>query len=204
MEKIWIACDLYGTYSSLSIEEKADFITYIEDYLKLSNKDNAIFSFVSTASCTDVRFYQQELKQLITLMDSNIEIGPYFGNDGYYLNNYNNEKTMFDSNKGLQLAKVLKNKSAFFKDSDQINEFIYIDDNPNFNILLMNRYLKDTKNIVDKATYILQKEDVKIANDSPFKFNKIVIPDRTFALDGIKKLVYDQYITAELDKKRYL
>lgn len=142
---IWICMDIYGTYESINNKYVSDskqqkvILFYLMDKIrKNKNCDEIMFSFSSTSDLDDVEKYYKEAEKIIKFCNkryqTQISLGPQMADNGYY-NPFINEK-IYDRKEEAKCQKMITFGNMLKNNNIEIEEVIYIDDNPAINVAL--------------------------------------------------------------------
>lgn len=198
--------DIYGTYESIdnkylneSKNQKIILFYLMDKIRKLNNCDEVVFSFSSTSDLEDIRKFYYDAFEIIdecnTKYQTNLSLGPQMGENGYY-NPYIDED-VYEFTKETKCQKMITIGGTLEENNYDIQEVIYIDDNPSINVaigVLDKRYqqvLIDSINLVligkgETGQEILKKLG---KNDDVNIYSQLSSENYEFAKEGLRKVL---------------
>jgi len=192
MKKTLLVCsDIFGTYSALNTRKQIEMLKNIDEIKTKLGLDQAVFSFVSTASCKEIEeVVNNNLLPVLEETKLGIEVGPHLGLDGYTYNGSDPRLFVKDTAKGVQMANLVDLFDTIIPKS-KVSHFIYADDAPNINPILFLTHIKNEDKNLESVTFLVKKNEfdgfIKIAN-SPFDIKIIEKRAEDFLSEGMTEI----------------
>ena len=189
MKKTLLVCsDISGTYSALNIRKQIEMLKNINEIKTKLGLDQAVFSFVSTASCKEIEeVVNNSLLPILEETKICIEVGPHLGVDGYTYNGSIPKLFVKDISKGVQMANLVNLFNTIIPESE-VSEFIYADDTPNINPVFFLTHLKNDVKELEHVTFLTKKNEFSgFIKTESYLFDIKTIEKRLddFLLEGI-------------------
>lgn len=191
MKTIWICMDIVGTYGKIgeNIDKKTKIFSQINE---LAKDNKVIFSFISTDDVLYVKNCFYEVMEIIkNNYLNNIQMGPQIGgeqclyNNDLVLNKYRNKGFLL-----LEYASII---------NEQISEIIFIDDNPNTNLMFLDPELTYGFFENKKFNIITNNSDTGFL-EFPFNFYCNKLGELDYVIAGMDQYIKEKEL--ENDSKR--
>lgn len=192
MKKTLLVCsDILGTYSALNTRKQIEMLKNINEIKIKLELDQAVFCFVSTASCKEIEeIVNNSLLPVLEETKLDIEVGPHIGIDGYTYNGSNPKLFVKDVAKGVQMANLVDLFGTIIPES-KVSNFIYADDVPNVNPILFLTHVKNEDSELKNVTFLLKRNELDgfiKPQKYPFDIKIIEKSSDNFLLEGITEV----------------